>query len=330
MGPRRPCPRDQCGHYCKPPLTHPRCHQDAWSIALRGRRLTPWCAWAALKGRPAGAWSPGRPSSAHQLPETPSIMSAQSTTHRRRRYPDRRTNRGWRERSVVNGTLPCTVDGCGYRREALGRYCGKHRKQLERTGHPAVARSIPIAEWKPLVELAASFVAEQLSVQPPHPSIAAAVRYCDEELALARGRYNAPRSRDRGPDTVDYAARLRRVSGRGLDGRELLARLIAAYLADDRGTEARPQIRSDTHFAHQAARLLLHRALIGRLPWTRVRPPGPPAPRLNNHHDPLVGVRRHAFTRINGAIGVVAIACADELRRRLSTSTTITTKDQLS
>jgi hypothetical protein len=252
-------------------------------------------------------------------------MSASSTTHGRRRYLDRRPNRGWRERSLVNGTLPCTVDGCGYRREALGRHCGKHRKHLERTGHPAVARSIPIATWKPLVELAASFVAEQLAAQPPHPSIAAAVRWCDDELALARNRHNAPRSSRRGPDAVDYAARLRRVSGRGLDGRELLARLIAAYLTDDRGHDARPVIRTDSHFAHQAARLLLHRALIGCLPWKRVRPSGPPAPHLDNYHDPLVGVRRHAFARINGAIGVVAIASADELRRRLSTSTITTT-----
>lgn len=226
---------------------------------------------------------------------------------------------------MVNGTLPCTADGCGCRREALGRYCNQHRKRRERTGHPAVARSIPAAAWKPLVELAASFVAEQLAIQPPHPSIAAAVRWCDEELAQARKRYNEPRRRDRGPDAVDYAARLRRVSGRGLDGRELLARLIAAYLADDRGHEARPQIKSDAHLEHQAARLLLHRALIGCLPWKRIRPSSPPAPHLNNYHDPLVGVRRHAFTRINGAIGVVAIAAADELRRRLSTSTTDTT-----
>jgi hypothetical protein len=225
--------------------------------------------------------------------------------------------------------LPCSVDGCGFRREALGRYCNQHRKRLERTGHPAVARSIPVAAWKPLVELAASFVAEQLATQLPHPSIAAAVRWCDDELALARKRFNAPRRRDRGPDAVDYAARLRRVSGRGLDGRELLARLIAANLADDRGHEARPQIKSDSHFMNQAARLLLHRALIGRLPWTRVRPTSPPAPHLNSYNDPLVGVRRHAFTRINGAIGVVAIASADELRRRLSTPTTTTaTKDQ--
>jgi hypothetical protein len=223
---------------------------------------------------------------------------------------------------LVNGTLPCTVDGCGFRREALGRYCGKHRKQLERTGHPAVARSIPIAEWKPLIELAASFVAEQLATQPPHPSIAAAVRWCDDELALARNRHNAPRSSRRGPDAVDYAARLRRVSSRGMDGKELLARMIAAYMADDRGEEARPHIRGDMHFEHQAARLILHRALIGRLPWRRVKPLGPPpVPHLNNYHDPLVGVRRLAFTRVNGAIGVVAIKAAEEIRRRLSTST---------
>lgn len=258
-------------------------------------------------------------------------MFASSPAHRRRRYPDKRANRRWRDRVAVNGTLPCTVDGCGYRREALGRHCGKHRKQLERTGHPAVSRSISIAEWKPLVELAASFVAEQLATQPPHPSIVAAVNWADEELSKARMRAELPRRRGSDQAAFDTAARLRRVASRGLDGRELVARFIAAQLMDERGLEVRPRIKSDDHFLHQAGRLILHRALIGRMPWKRLRPFKLLQAHIDNYHDPNVRTRRYAFRRTNSAIGVVALAAADELRRRLSTSTIpTTTKDHSS
>lgn len=250
---------------------------------------------------------------------------------RRRHYKDRRQSwRGWRERSAENGALPCAANGCGYRRQALGSLCETHRRRLERTGHHLVERSVHLSEWKPLVETAAQFVAAQLAANPPHPSIAAAVSWCDEELARARRWVDVPRRRGSDHAAFDSAARLRRVSSRGLDGRELLARFIAAHLMDDRGLEARPRIRSDGHFLHQAGRLILHRALIGRTPWKRQRPFKLPQPHIDNYHDPNVRTRRYAFRRVNSAVGVVALAAAEAIRAQQNhhaNHSTTTTKD---
>jgi hypothetical protein len=98
---------------------------------------------------------------------------------------------------------------------------------------------------------------------------------------------------------------------------------------DDRGHQARPRFKGDGHFLHQAARLLLHRALIGRLPWKRQRPFKLPQAHIDNYHDPNVRTRRYAFRRINSVLGVVAIAAADALRHHpLPTTITHTTGTQ--
>lgn len=104
---------------------------------------------------------------------------------------------------------------------------------------------------------------------------------------------------------------------RGLDGRELAARFVAAYLADGRGHEARPTFTSDENFRHQAARLVMHRGLIGRLPWPRSRKDTAPLPTLHTqYHDPCSSTRRFVFDRFNRALGVVASRAAAEIRWR--------------
>jgi len=249
---------------------------------------------------------------------------------RRRHYIDRRLNRrGWRQRSAENEKESCVAPGCGWRRKALGRYCEDHRRNLERTGHPLVGRSIPQDEWKPFVEAASAFVSAQLATEPPHPSIVAAVSWASEELTRAHARQGEARRRGTEQAGVEYASRLRRVSSRGLDGRELLARLIAAYLIDDRGHADRPRFKDNDHFAHQAARLLLHRARIGRLAWRRQAAFDLREAPIHAYHDPNIRTRRYAFHRLNGAIGVVARAAADALRAQTQNTnqSTTTAKD---
>ncbi len=234
-----------------------------------------------------------------------------------RRPAERRPERTHRKRVQINSDLPCDLPGCSQRRRQLGRFCDQHRKRLEMYGCPRAKAGLSRAAWKPYVEAAAAFVEEQLTAG--HPSVVAMVAWCDREIALCSrplGRPSAGRDVDR---AADYAARVRRVVARGLDGRELASRFVAAYLADDRGHDARPTFSSDEHFRHQAARLVMHRGLIGRLPWPRSRKDPASLPTLHTqYHDPCASTRRFVFDRFNRALGVVACHAADEIRRRQS------------
>ncbi|MGQ3301207.1 hypothetical protein [Reyranella sp.] len=165
------------------------------------------------------------------------------------------------------------------------------------------------------MEAAAAFVDQQL--RACHPSIAAMAAWCEREVALSNRPLGPPSAGKDIDRAADYSGRLRRVVERGLEGRELAARFVAAYLADDRGHDSRPAFTSDENFRHQAARLVMHRALIGRLPWPRSRKGPAPLPTLHTqYHDPCAGTRRFVFDRFNRALGIVAHRAADEIRRR--------------
>lgn len=260
------------------------------------------------------------------IPTKPAFLrSAPTPQAPRRHYQDHRHWRGWRERSKANSTLPCSVEACEAPRRGLGRLCNQHRQRLESTGHPEVRRSLSQADWRPFVESAAAFVAAQLAAG--HPSVVAAVKWADYELARACRLAAVPHPSRRSPHAIGYATRLARVARRGLDGRELVSRAIAYHLADDRDCFHKPRFRSEDHFKHQAGRLLLHRALIGRLAWQRTRRQDGPLLSLARYNDPSAGLRLYAFYRINKALGVVALLAADELRRRINTPSTHSPQD---
>lgn len=259
-----------------------------------GLGRSPWAAWRLLSST-----------------EEPTVRSSQKPLWATRQVDKRLSWRGWRQRAAINTQMPCEVSWCEERRRKLGRYCGKHRQAYEATGHPEAPRCVSRSEWGPLVETAAAFVAEQLLNH--HPSMRAGVAWADHELAHLPMRRN-----------TDACERLTRVRDRGLDGRELIARLIAAHLSDDRGQAARPRYRSDHHFSNQAGRLLLHRDRIGRMPWRRVVS-GRCIP-LRRYNDPCASSRLFAFHHFSSALGRLAMIAAEELRRRQSAAVFTPTK----
>lgn len=211
-----------------------------------------------------------------------------------------------------NEESACDHKGCGRARYKLGRFCRAHQLNYEATGHPN-GPSIRRTTWAAPVATAASFVNAQL--RAGHPGIEAAVRWCASELhpqGVVVSRSD-PRRPHRG-----YAAALTRARRAGVEPTELLARAIAAELADDRGEAARPMFCDDTHRLHQGARLFLYELPIVTAGWARRRrdhsQPAPPAIRIRWK------VREYAHRRVSAAIGLLVLRAADEIKRRLVTA----------
>jgi hypothetical protein len=208
-----------------------------------------------------------------------------------------------------NELLPCDLSDCDQLRFKLGRFCRSHARAVYETGDP-LGRAVRRATWRPLVQEAADFVAQQLVTG--HAGISDGVRWCARDLLRkATGSRLAPTE-------ARYFAALARARSAGVAPVDLLARWIAAYLADDRGDNVRPLFRSDEHWRHQAARLFIHgRPIGGGDGWSsRTRTPQPPRRRRGDGPS----VRQFAFERVNGALGLLAILAAREIvRRRLLT-----------
>lgn len=200
----------------------------------------------------------------------------------------------------------CDWPHCGRSRRGLGRYCAPHSTNLGRTGHPA-ALHVPRRTWAPFIEQAESFLRENLCAE--HRSVEAAIRWIGAELAQAERPTNPD------PARLVYQAALLRAHRNGVSPMDLLARVVAPYIADDRGEHVRPLFASDTHFKHQAARLFLLPAPFGsqRKLWARRKrelQASREYGRLNWR------ARVYTFKRLTDTLGVFALGASNAIRRQ--------------
>ncbi|MBN9087031.1 MAG: hypothetical protein J0J01_09000 [Reyranella sp.] len=215
----------------------------------------------------------------------------------------------------------CDVPDCHRSRWKLGSRCRAHARHYEATGHPT-ARTIRRGTWRPWVVEAASFVGQQLRLA--HPGIDAAVSWAAGEL-FGSGKA-ARRSDPRRPHT-GYSRALARLRAGGVGPDDFVARWVAAYafrqLDAEEPRSQRRSFRDDSHFQHQAAKLLLHPQPLGAPAWARQHTEdgsadGTAVGRIN------FSVRRFAFDRVNAALGLLAFRAADELNKRLGGSRSAT------
>jgi hypothetical protein len=225
----------------------------------------------------------------------------------------RTDNRKLGKQIADNQDARCDFQRCDKSRYKLGRYCRAHALKYSRTGHPA-AETLRRSQWAPYVALSTTFVNAHL--RAGHPGIEAAVRWLASELhpqgaVVSR---SDPKRPHRG-----YAAALTRCRRNGVEPVDLLARVIAAELADDRGDAARPMFASDAHRRHQSARLFLYAIPHGAAGFSKRRrePSAIPAGESVNIS---FRVREYTHTRVHNALGLLACHAADELRRRMADS----------
>lgn len=215
-------------------------------------------------------------------------------------------------RRARNESTACDHPHCGRSRHKFGRYCVDHALTYERTGHPA-GDTIRRGTWAPFVATADAFVTQQLLKD--HKGIEEAIRWCARELYPTGVVYRRgdPRRPYKG-----YGAALGRARRLGVEPTELLARSIAAQLADDRGDASRPLFRSDAHHVHQSARMFLAALPFKSAGYARRKREHDPAP------EPIripFRVRVYAYNRVNAAIGILAIRAAATIKRRLASDT---------
>jgi hypothetical protein len=214
----------------------------------------------------------------------------------------------------TNQGRQCERRGCAGGRFKLSRFCKSHARTYSRTGHPT-ALTVRRGSWAPYVLLSIKFVNDQLCAD--HPGIEAAVRWCAQEL-FPKGAViskSDPRRPHRG-----YQAALTRCRRHGVEPVDLVARAIAAELADDRSEAARPIYASDQHRIHQGARLFLA-PVPHRLPgYARRRREGALA-FATETKGPSLKVREYTHYRVNAALGLLALKAAEEIRRRLARDT---------
>jgi hypothetical protein len=208
-----------------------------------------------------------------------------------------------------NEAAACDREGCGCARFKLGRYCKSHARTYAATGHPT-APSVRRGTWLPYVVTALAFVREQLREE--HPGIMEGVRWTAAELFPQR--VVVTRSDAKRPHR-SYQAALGRARRNGVEPADLLARAIAAELADDRGDTARPLFKSDEHRAHQGARLFLYALPLGSSGYDRRKRGDGPLP-----EPPRIKWRAREYTarRVGGALGFLALNAATEIKRRMA------------
>lgn len=216
---------------------------------------------------------------------------------------------------AANKKRRCEARHCFRSRHKVSRYCREHATRYWETGHP-VALNIGRRMWRPYVRQAKAFVDHHLI--EGHPTVAEAVRWITREITAAESP-----SRFNDPVMLGYWAALLRVHRSGIEATELLARLIAGELADDRYIgEPGPRFASDTHAAHQRARLLLYVHPLTRPTWAKrtIEPQGGPrgsTPRL------LFRTRALAYDRWNSALGLVALKATAAIRAASSSASTL-------
>lgn len=119
---------------------------------------------------------------------------------------------------------------------------------------------------------------------------------------------------DPDPSRLLYQAAMLRAHRNGVSHTDFLARVVAPYLADERGEEARPLFASDDHFRHQAARLFFLPRPFGsqRKLWAK-RKRGRQAPREYGRLS--WRTRVYTFRRLTDTLGVFALGASNAIRR---------------
>lgn len=198
----------------------------------------------------------------------------------------------------------CEAPHCFRSRHRVGRYCKDHAVRYWESGHP-VSYNIGRRMWRPFVRQAETFVGQHL--MGDHAAIAAALRWITRELEAAKRP-----TRFDNPAALGYWSALSQVRQSGIEATELLARWIAGELADDRYTgEPGPRFVSDTHAAHQRARLLLYTVPLAARTWAK-RKVDPEGSRVRIR--PTWRVRAYAFERWNSVLGLLALKAAKAIR----------------
>ncbi|TAJ89443.1 hypothetical protein [Reyranella sp.] len=161
--------------------------------------------------------------------------------------------------------------------------------------------------WRPFFQQAEKFVTQHLV--DDHAAISAAVRWITNEIKAAESP-----TRFDDPALLDYWSALLRVHRSGIEATELLARWVSGELADDRFTgEPGPRYASDTHAAHQRARLLLYVKPLNRPAWAKCQV----EPQASRGRTRLLWrTRAFAFERWNSALGLLAVKAADAIRQQ--------------
>lgn len=200
----------------------------------------------------------------------------------------------------------CSAKHCFRYRRRIGIYCKEHGARYWTSGHP-IAGNFGSRMWRPFVRQAEKFVGQHLVED--HAAIAEAIRWIAKELEAAERP-----TRFDNQVVLDYWSALDRVRRGGVEATELLARWIAGEVADDRYTgEPGPRFASDTHAAHQRARLQLYIRPLARRTWAKRKI----EPQARHGRGRLSWrVRAYAFERWNTKLGLLALKAAEAIRQQ--------------
>jgi hypothetical protein len=207
----------------------------------------------------------------------------------------------------------CEHARCDRSRFKFSRWCRLHSENYFRNGHSDAVTAVGRDQWGPFVSSAHAFLTTQ--IRAGHPGVEDAIRWLASEMVGpgAVARRSGPRCQ-RG-----YQAALDRCKGHGVEPLDLLARVVAADLGDDRGDAARPMFLSDDHQRHQFARLFLYAVPHHQGGFAKRR--RDPAPSIGRRVSVSFQVRQFAHARVHGALGLLASYAAAEIRRRIANDT---------
>jgi hypothetical protein len=240
----------------------------------------------------------------------------------------------------VNEAHQCSAKGCHRGRFGMSRWCLGHRVARYNTGDPQ-GRTLKATDWRAFADPSYRFVRTQL--RKGHPSVVAAVHWIDREITLAERLESGSASAGHVDEATSvYLAWLLRAYRSGTTSLDFVSRFVAAYLADDRGSdEPSPRFVSDAHFKLQTARLVLYAHRLHTLGKPQRHhllaeqvAKHPEAFKVETTEDPRWGgtktvyrprtpswrptftSRERCFERWNRALGVFAIRAAEAVRKQ--------------
>jgi len=141
----------------------------------------------------------------------------------------------------------CDVRGCHMPTQKWGRWCDKHDKINERTGHPR-GHTIRVATVKPLIKPIRNYIRENRD----HPSIQQALLWLYELVYGPRSRVQDIHRKSKPEDRLGRF--LDKMKAQNVHEVDMLAIIVAMYLM----RELYPNdFKTDRHFRHQIATRLL-------------------------------------------------------------------------
>jgi len=195
----------------------------------------------------------------------------------------------------------CEITTCFQPVQKFGRYCDRHDKQAEVTGHP-LGHTIRISELKPYLKPASRYIKQHKD----HPAIAACLQWLNELVYGSRVRGLQQRLAA-SPQHRLYRW-LDQLERSGAFPDELLAITVSLYLY----LEDQPQaFKSDRHFRHQLAIRFLRKAPAPFMQGYRSGVGGRRYDRIT------VGVRDLLAKLLAESIGVPCMGMAKKIHRSL-------------